>query len=254
MVELDGQRVVVRVRRSPRSQRYRLTIPRTGVPVLSIPPAGRWPEAEGFLQRQRAWLVARLKSSPRPVPFIDGAEIVLRGKPALIAATGKLRGQVEMRYGINMLVLAVPGGREHMGRRLTDWLKIQALGELEERTKFHAGRLNVTPKSVRTRTQSSRWGSCSNAGRLNYNWRLVLAPPFVLDYVVAHEVAHLCEMNHSPAFWARVKETLPDMEHGQAWLKAHGSQLMAYGMHPDNQDIADGASRPPGFAYSPPNP
>lgn len=230
MVELDGRQVVVRVRRSARSRRYRLTISHTGVPVLSIPPTGRWPEAEGFLQKQRAWLVARLKNSPKPAPFIDGAKIVFRGAPALIVATGRLRGQVEIGNKENMLILSVPGGPKHMARRLTDWLKIEALGELEKRTKFHAERLNVTPKSVKTRTQSSRWGSCSNSGRLNYNWRLILAPPFVLDYVVAHEVAHLCEMNHSVAFWARVKETLPDMEHGQAWLKANGSQLMVYGL------------------------
>jgi len=230
LLEVDGREVVVRIRRSPRSRRYRLSIPHSGIPVLSMPATGRWLEAEKFLQKQRAWLGARLKRSPAPVPFVDGAEILLRGTPALIVATGELRGQVEMRNGTNMLVLAVPGGPEHMARRLTDWLKVQALGELEKSTKFHAGRLGVTPKSVRTRTQSSRWGSCSSAGRLNYNWRLILAPPFVLDYVVAHEVAHLCEMNHSPAFWARVKETMPEMERGRAWLKANGGQLMVYGL------------------------
>ena len=80
------------------------------------------------------------------------------------------------------------------------------------------------------RSQSTRWGSCSTTGRLNFNWRLVLAPPFVLDYVAAHEVAHLVEMNHSEAFWATVERTLPGMERGRAWLKAHGRQLMVYGL------------------------
>ena len=230
MLELDGHRVVIRVRRSSRSQRYRLTIPPSGIPVLTIPRTGRWLEGERFLQRQRTWLAVRLQRNPKPVPFVDGAEILFRGEPALIAATGKLRGRVEVHEQADMVILAVPGGPGHMGRRLTDWLKIQALGKLEKQTEFHAQRLGVTPKSVRTRTQSSRWGSCSSVGRLNYNWRLVLAPPFVLDYVVAHEVAHLCEMNHSQAFWARVKETLPEMERGRAWLKANGGQLMVYGL------------------------
>ncbi len=230
LLEVDGRKVLVRIRRSERSRRYRLSIPHSGTPVLSMPASGRWLEAEKFLQKQRAWLGVRLKRGPAPVPFVDGAEILLRGTPALIAGTGRLRGQVEIQEGEDMLVLSVPGGPEHMARRLSDWLKIKALGELEERTGFHAMRLNVSPKSVRVRTQSSRWGSCSSAGRLNYNWRLILAPPFVLDYVVAHEVAHLCEMNHSPAFWARVKETMPEMERGRAWLKANGGQLMVYGL------------------------
>ena len=82
-------------------------------------------------------------------------------------------------------------------------------------------------KAVKMREQRSRWGSCSSSGNINYNWRLIMAPPFVLDYVAAHEVAHLVEMNHSAAFWATVKRTLPDMERGRAWLKAHGRKLMA---------------------------
>jgi hypothetical protein len=77
------------------------------------------------------------------------------------------------------------------------------------------------------RSQATRWGSCSSSGTINYNWRLIMAPPFVLDYVAAHEVAHLVEMNHSAAFWATVKRTLPEMDKGRAWLKAHGRALMA---------------------------
>ena len=82
------------------------------------------------------------------------------------------------------------------------------------------------------RSQSTRWGSCSTTGRLNFNWRLVLAPPFVLDYVAAHEVAHLVEMNHSDAFWRVVEKTLPDMERGREWLRVNGRELMVYGLEP----------------------
>jgi len=85
-------------------------------------------------------------------------------------------------------------------------------------------------KSVSMRSQSTRWGSCSSTGSLNYNWRLILAPPHVLDYVAAHEVAHLVHMNHSAQFWAATKRALPDMERGKAWLKAHGKVLMGYGL------------------------
>lgn len=80
------------------------------------------------------------------------------------------------------------------------------------------------------RSQTTRWGSCSSNGKLNFNWRLILAPPFVLDYVAAHEIAHLVEMNHSQAFWDVVMRTLPTMEAGREWLRVNGRQLMVYGI------------------------
>ena len=108
--------------------------------------------------------------------------------------------------------------------------KRQAQADLEKRVAVHARRLGVTYASVSMRSQATRWGSCSATGRLNFNWRLIMAPSFVLDYVAAHEVAHLVEMNHSDAFWDTVAKTLPSMNRGRSWLKAHGRQLMVYGI------------------------
>src|SRR5690606_2143888 len=79
------------------------------------------------------------------------------------------------------------------------------------------------------RDQSSRWGSCSSAGVLSYSWRLILAPPYVLDYLAAHEVAHLQEMNHSPRFWRLVEKLVPNMRRAKAWLDVHGTDLHRYG-------------------------
>jgi predicted metal-dependent hydrolase len=84
--------------------------------------------------------------------------------------------------------------------------------------------------TVRLRGQATRWGSCSATGNLNFNWRLVLAPPYVLDYVAAHEVSHILQMNHSPKFWRVVERTLPSMERGRDWLKDNGRHLMAFGL------------------------
>lgn len=225
-IELDGALVSVAVRTHARARNYRLTISRSGEPVLTLPPNGRWSEAEAFLNKQRHWLAARLKRAPRPVAFADGTQIPLRGEPHVIEATGQLRGQVSVEDGR----LLVPGSPEHMARRLTDWLKKEARSDLSARSAYHAERLGVKIKTINLKSQATRWGSCSTRGNLNYNWRLILAPPFVLDYVAAHEVAHMREMNHSPAFWDRVSETLPDMERGRAWLKAHGAELMVYGL------------------------
>jgi len=230
-VSLDGRMVSVAVRVNARARSYRLSIPHSGEPVLTLPPHGKWAEAKAFLDRHNGWLAARLKRAAAPVSFADGSSVPLRGVEHRIVGTGKVRGRVERIIDADgMPTLLVPGDPAHQERRLMDWLKDEALVDLSRQTAVHAARLEVSFKSVKMRSQSSRWGSCSSSGNLNYNWRLIIAPPFVLDYVAAHEVAHLVEMNHSAAFWATVKKTLPDMEKGRAWLKAHGRQLMAYGV------------------------
>lgn len=222
---IDGTTMHVEVKVSTRARNYRLSVPHRGSPVLTVPGYGRWPEAQAFLDRQAGWLMARIERAPEPIPFADGAVIPVRGVLHTIRSTGRVRGTVDQRGKS----LYVPGAPEHQTRRLTDWLKVEAEADLRERVAIHARTLRVNVTSLRLRSQSSRWGSCSSTGRLNFNWRLILAPPHVLDYVAAHEVAHLVEMNHSPAFWATVKRALPDMDRGRLWLKTHGRDLMAYG-------------------------
>lgn len=226
---VDGRPVPVRVRVSARARSYRLSLPHKGGPVLTVPPHGRWSEAAAFLDRHTGWLSARLKRAPAAVTFSAGEMVPLRGVPHVIVPTGALRGRVHIDNGPEGPALFVPGEEAHIARRLTDWLKLEARADLGARVDFHAERLGVSPKSISLRDQSTRWGSCSSAGRLNFSWRLILAPAFVLDYVAAHEVAHLCEMNHSPRFWNKVLETLPDMARGRDWLKVHGKALMVYG-------------------------
>jgi predicted metal-dependent hydrolase len=228
--EVDGRPVKVVVRVSARARSYRLSLPHAGGPVLTVPRYGRWAEAEAFLNRQNAWLSVRLERAAKPVSFNAGSTIPLRGVDHKVRATGRVRGVVEIAFAEDgSPLLFVPGAPEHRPRRLIDWLKTEAQRDLERRSAVHAKRLGVIVRSVSTRNQSSRWGSCSSSGALNYNWRLILAPPFVLDYVAAHEVSHLLEMNHSDDFWATVERTLPNMERGRAWLRAHGRELMAYG-------------------------
>jgi predicted metal-dependent hydrolase len=229
IIELGGVPITILVRTNARARSYRLSLPHATGPVLTLPPHGKWSEAEAFLLRHRGWLAARIKRAPEASRFSDGGSVPLRGVEHLIVGTGKLRGRVELGERDGAPILLVPGEPAHQARRLTDWFKEQAAADLGARTSIHADRLGVTVKSIKMRSQASRWGSCSSSGNINYNWRLILAPPFVLDYVAAHEVAHLVEMNHSEAFWATVERTLPDMDRGRAWLKAHGRQLMAHG-------------------------
>ncbi|MBF0679583.1 MAG: M48 family metallopeptidase [Devosia sp.] len=226
-LDIDGRVVDVTVRVSKRARAFRLSIPAKG-PLLTVPEKSRWSDAEAFLHRHRHWLGARLPRTPSAQSLVVGSLVPLRGVPHQIIGTGAVRGRVAIGETDEGPALFVPGAPEHQPRRLYDWLKSVALEELTERSDFHAHRLSVSVKQIRLRSQSSRWGSCSSAGAINYNWRLILAPPFVLDYVAAHEVAHLVEMNHSEAFWATVERTLPDMDRGRAWLKSHGRQLMAW--------------------------
>ena len=124
------------------------------------------------------------------------------------------------------------GPRDHVEARVVRWLKGQARARLTAASGAHAGRLGVAVGRLAIRDTRSRWGSCSGTGTLSFSWRLILAPDAVLDYVAAHEVAHLREMNHSPAFWALVDRLVPDASASRRWLKRTGAQLMLYGPPP----------------------
>ena len=148
------------------------------------------------------------------------------GVPHLIRGdAGRLRGLPARVDG----TITVPGAPDHLPRRLTDFLKAEAKREIGTRARAKAARLDRPVAAVTLRDTRSRWGSCSGAGRLAFSWRLIMAPEFVLDYVVAHEVAHLREMNHGPRFWKLCKELSRSNNGARDWLEAHGTELYRYG-------------------------
>ena len=105
----------------------------------------------------------------------------------------------------------------------------QARRDLEAAVARHAAHLGVRVRKITLRDTASRWGSCTSSGGLNFSWRLIMAVPFVLDYLAAHEVAHLLHMNHSPAFWKAVGSLSKDVSAAESWLKAHGTGLHRIG-------------------------
>lgn len=228
-IEVNEDRVQVRVRHNARARSLRLSLPAAKGPVLTVPQGVELGEAERFLSRHADWLSRHMTNRPGPRPFAPDMLVPLRGETHRLVADARMRGQVEIEATHDVGLIHVPGGEAHLARRFTTWLKAQAHGDLDVRVAYHAQNLDVRPKGLSIRGQSTRWGSCSGRGRLSFNWRLVLAPPFVLDYVAAHEVAHLREMNHSAAFWATVTRTLPEMDRGRDWLRAHGAELLGYG-------------------------
>ena len=225
----------VEVRRHPAARRLTLRVSRTRRTVIvTLPVQCDLDEAGSFITRNIDWVRARLDSLPDPVPFHDGAFIPLRGEAHRVVFTGPgRRGPVERRAASPYPELRVSGHAEHAPRRLKDWLAKEAHKSLDERVRLHAKRLGVTPKRIAVRDQTSRWGSCSTTGVLSFSWRLIMAPPEILDYVAAHEVAHLREMNHGPRFWALVAKTMPDLDEAKRWLQIYGMDLHRYGALPD---------------------
>jgi predicted metal-dependent hydrolase len=126
-------------------------------------------------------------------------------------------------------LLCVAGLAPHLNRRVADFLQHEAKRDLEAASRRFAADLGLSVRRVRVRDQSSRWGSCSTTGVLSFSWRLILAPRYVLDYLAAHEVAHLVEMNHSARFWRLVTRLAPGHERAKAWLDTHGADLHRYG-------------------------
>src|ERR1700723_292964 len=148
---------------------------------------------------------ARLGRLPKAAPFVAGTLVPLRGVAHRIVHRAGERGTVwtETRDS-GEKIICVAGGAEHMERRIHDYLKREARKDLQKASLAYAGELGVRVKRVSIRDQSSRWGSCTSAGSVSFSWRLILAPPFVLDYLAAHEVAHLVGRNHSARFWGGV--------------------------------------------------
>ena len=230
-VAFDDEVYEVRVRRHAQARRYTLRIHAvTREVVLSMPLRGSLREANVFAQKQGAWIAARLKRLPRPQPFAHGEMVPLRGIDHRIEHRRGSRGTVWVECGDDgAQLLCVAGEAPHVSRRVRDYLKREAKKELERASRAAAAALGVSLARVSIRDQSSRWGSCSTTGVLSYSWRLILAPSFVLDYLAAHEAAHLVEMNHSRRFWRLVEKINPDVGRAKAWLDAHGSELHRYG-------------------------
>jgi predicted metal-dependent hydrolase len=240
-IVFDQSMYLVRLNRHRRARRYTLRIhAATREVVLTMPPRGNLKEAKTFAEKHGGWIAARLGRLPEVVPFVHGISVPLRNIPHRIVHRRGARGTVWTETDERgRRLLCVAGDEPHVGRRVLDFLKREAKRELEAASRRYAERLDVTIKRVAVRDQSSRWGSCSTTGVLSYSWRLILAPSFVLDYLAAHEVAHLVELNHSARFWRLVARLCPHMERAKAWLDVHGTDLHRYGA-----PVAAGRTRP----------
>jgi predicted metal-dependent hydrolase len=214
--------VAVALRRSRRATRYSLRVSRAdGKVSLSLPVWAPEAEALAFLRDREDWVRRQLVNAPRPQVAGIGAMVPVCGVPRPVVA-----GEGRTARFVDGKIAVPPGTRE--GARVRALLTAMARERLARAVSAHAGTLGRVPGRISLRDPRSRWGSCSSRGYLMFSWRLIMAPPPVLDYVAAHEVAHLAEMNHSPAFWRVCAGLCPDYRTHRDWLKAHGSGLLAW--------------------------
>ncbi len=231
----SGETYRIILRRLSSARRFTLRVRAAAQDVvLTMPARGSLGEAKSFASRHAAWIGAKLRRLPARIPFAPGAEIPLRGTLHKITHRAARRGAVWIESGAEEIesrpLLCVGGESDFVARKVRDYLVKEAKRDLETAVRTYSGKLGIAARRIIFRDTVSRWGSCSTSGTLNFSWRLIMAPPFVLDYLAAHETAHLLHMNHSAAFWAAVAALTSDTDRAEAWLKAHGSGLLRFGL------------------------
>ncbi|MBS8226921.1 M48 family metallopeptidase [Vannielia litorea] len=225
IITLPGKpEVEVTLRRSARARRLSLRVSGVdGRVTLTMPRFAPEREARNFAAEKAGWIRDRLAEQAPFVPVEPGAEIPVEGVLRRVEAAPVRRIALEPQ------ALLVPEGATRLPARLGAFLREIARERLAEASARHAAALGRPHGRITLRDTRSRWGSCSHEGNLMYSWRLILAPPEVLDYVAAHEVAHLAHMDHSPRFWAACGKLCPGYEAPRRWLRQHGAALHRYG-------------------------
>jgi len=233
---VKGRAVPVVLRANKRARRMILKVdPVSHEVIITSPTIKGFSQALAFAAKHEAWIARRLDAIPTPVPFAPGAVVPVRGVDHEIVhdLDSGVRRPVRCEEDDACLPrLLVSGDEAHFSRRVTDWLKKEARRDLTDATMGHAAAFGVSPSRISLRDTASRWGSCSTTRVISFSWRLVFAPSYALDYVAAHEAAHLIEHNHGPRFWALVSSRIDDIERARNWLNANGAALHRYGAEP----------------------
>ncbi len=218
--------ITVHIVRRPKARRYLLGLQADGSARLVIPRRGTEAEALRFLERSEDWLMRRLakwreKAKARQ-PWQDGSRFLYRGEEVVLNVEARGDG-VALRFAEQMISLpqALPDYRASVHARLRQMAERELKARTHELAKQHA----VAISSVTVRAQRSRWGSCSRRGTISLNWRLIQTPPFVVDYLIVHELMHRREMNHSKRYWKHVAEAFPEYRTAEAWLKSNKVDL-----------------------------
>ncbi len=211
--------VVVHLKRTARARRLSLRVGRSdGRVTLSMPVRMPLAEARAFVAQQADWIARHVAAVPATRVVAVGGTVPLLGREVPVMAGA---GRSARLAGDGIAV----ADDARAGVRVRALLQTLARSHIAEAVDRYAAALGKAPTRLTLRDTRSRWGSCSSRGELMFSWRLVMAPAEVLDYVAAHEVAHLAHMDHSDRFWGQVKALLPDYAPRRAWLKREGAAL-----------------------------
>ncbi|MCF6196469.1 MAG: M48 family metallopeptidase [Emcibacter sp.] len=214
------------LKRHPRARNLKLRYEaKSGAALLTLPPGVSDRKALQFANKHHDWLLDQYDSAPEVIPLAAGEHIPYLGRSILITHASDKAATVDIRNDQIIVGGSLPG----FETRLQNWLKKQARLALNKAGAEFEPRLGRHPHKVMIRDTQSRWGSCSSRKTLSFSWRLIMARPDILRYVVAHEMAHLVEMNHGPSFWTLVEKLYPDWKTARRWLKTDGRALMLIG-------------------------
>ncbi len=209
----------------PRCRRLALRIDaKERIAVLNLPPRCSAKRALQFVEDNRGWIEAHLLTVPESRQFADGDEISLFGEKIRIRHCPDLKSGVRLENQ----ELKVSGNAAFLPRRVRDFIRSETQSRMLELSRQKAALIGCRVNRVIIKDTKSRWGSCSTLNNINYNWRIALAPTAAIDYLAAHEVAHLKFRDHSPDFWNCVKSLSATAESGRLWLKQNGRLLYAY--------------------------
>lgn len=232
-IRLGGRRVDYRVVHSRATRKLRVRVGPNGVEVVQ--PAERKSEdVSAFLDRSEAWIldqlqrVERLRSVRRPEQRRVG-EILFRGEPTKVrveTTQTRARGNLVGLVDGEIVVRPGPASQTPVARSLENWLRRQARAEIEKHLAVVTARLRQSPRRVYVMGQRTKWGNCSGRRNLSFNWRLILAPGFVLRYLVTHEAVHLAVPDHSAKFWLTVQSHCPETERAKRWLSTNHWKLV----------------------------
>jgi predicted metal-dependent hydrolase len=214
---------------SKRARRMTLRLdPDTRQMHLIVPQRTDFNYAFNFAEQHRRWIREKLSSLPKPVPYADGTILPFFGRDHYLEIV-RDRDLRATKIEIKNRIMTVETNLTDASMRIERHLRVWVRDELEILAQEKADMIRRRVAQVRVRETKSRWGSCAEDGNLSFSWRLIFAPREVIDYVVAHEVAHLVHFDHSPAFWRLCDRLAVDSDSAQTWLKTHGQSLMRYG-------------------------
>ncbi|KUO51475.1 MAG: hypothetical protein APF76_14015 [Desulfitibacter sp. BRH_c19] len=235
-LEIDGIKIEYNVKRSERAKRMRITI-KNGLVAVILPKGAIHQQAVDFLLAKKDWVIKHVQSSCKDFnqlpkrKYESGESYPYRGRNYMLQIENAPINKILIKAGVNVLIITIPylldisKRPEAIKEALLNWYKNQARIVFKEKLDYYSEIIGVEYASFRIKEQKTRWGSCSSKRNINLNWKVILAPNEVIDYIIVHELAHLSNMNHSTEFWELVAKYVPDYNSQKRWLKKNGISL-----------------------------